>query len=1516
MKYKFRGFLLVFVLALLFLFPAVVYGAYSQNLATSATYSGASPAAIYNAERLYDGGLNNYAYASTTVNGTWNYYEYIQWDLGTSRAIRKVDLNYYYTHYSTSIYIEYSDNNSNWTRAYTSPTLSDGWKAYNTYDTYQLSTTAGAHRYWRVGWMGCQWICSEMRLYADTDWENGSGGVAQPTQTFNYTGSVQTFTAPVTGTYQLEVWGAQGGNAGYYSYSSATGIGGKGGYSKGEIHLNAGQTISIYVGGQGGSTQGTYVGDYSITVQGGWNGGGAGLQYGMTGGGGATDMRLGGTALANRIIVAGGGGGAGNSGNITQLSSGGEGGGLSGQQMPSNTQYENRTAGLGGTQNSGYALGNGANTKGNNLRGGGGGGYYGGMVGDNSTGGGGGSGYVGGVQNSVMQSGANYGNGRASITSLTPADSTAPQPPTITAANTNWVNATSVSVSITHGTDEAGGSGVDKTEYMLSGATSLGWTTYSGSSFTVTSEGQTTVAARTVDKAGNVSTTPTAVVKIDRGNPTSPTINLSNSNWSSDVTFTITNGTDSVSGVQKSQYKLGSSGTWNDYSSTVSISTEGLTVVYAKTIDNAGNTSSESQATAKVDKTGPTGSISINNGEDKTDKASVTLSISATDVGIGVVSSMAISNDTAFSNPQWENYSTTKSWTLTSGDGAKTVYIKFKDSLGNISGQAYQDIINLDTKPPEVVSTSPANGSTDVSNTLPITVTFSETIQESTEWQQITLVSKDAPNTTVSADVSINGTVITIEPTLKLISTTEYTVKIPKNAVMDMNSCNFEQDYTFSFTTMGPKAVSSSPSDGQKGIDPNNLIIYITFNSDIQKGPDSIYQQIKITNVLDNASVSFNSEVNGSKLTITPVSSWLYLGSTYEVTLPPNCIQDLYGNQLAREYSFTFSTGDDTNPPTITNVTPAENSSINKNTVVQFNVSDDQKIAKVEYMWNDNISGTYQTLSYTQGGLKSATYKTAAPPAGFKELKIRAFDASGNITEKVVKYNYPINKVEMTPTLNTIFYTDFPSESVKVVATYTDGTQSDITKYSTLSTLVFDSSNSNIAYVKNNILYSGKTIGTATITAIYDGKQATCAVTVTGNGKTDFQKPTIVNINPTENSKINKDIEVQFSIQEDVQIKSVRYAWTNGLGGTYESAIFVSGDRATNAVYKVGKPFPGATQLRIEATDASDNQEVKFINYVYEVSSLTITPSNMSIVGNNTLGGALNVQAEYSDFTLGDVTDLFTTGELTFSSSNTDIATVKDRLVFSGSTGTAEITASYKGKIAKCNVSVTQGDKTPPEVAYTNPSDKKTGVEIPTDGTFKILVNFNEVVKTSTNASSLIKLSSDTKPAYIISAFIAQNSAQLEIKPSQLLEPNKLYTVTIPRSAITDLAGNERTQDYTFSFTTASTLTDTTQLIALKEPPKIINLPQSSDTVTLEFVFNKAVEEGEEGEEFKMIQVKLLNAAGKAIGDNLAQPATLVDDYTLRITFTGQTKNKYTVNIPRKAIKARDSNEYFKGYGL
>lgn len=210
----------------------------------------------------------------------------------------------------------------------------------------------------------------------------GTGATGTSLGTYNYTGGVQTFTAPTSGTYKLETWGAQGGS---YTGQSQTPGRGKGGYSSGTISLTAGETLYIYVGSRG--TDGV---DGSVAY-GGWNGGGNGATNGAGGGGGATDIRKGGQALTNRIIVAGGAGGTEHS---QSDGSGGSGGGLSGQNA---WQAGMGGQGLGGTQTTGYALGQGGPALETMHSSGGGGGYYGGFGGASNGNGGGGSGYIGGV---------------------------------------------------------------------------------------------------------------------------------------------------------------------------------------------------------------------------------------------------------------------------------------------------------------------------------------------------------------------------------------------------------------------------------------------------------------------------------------------------------------------------------------------------------------------------------------------------------------------------------------------------------------------------------------------------------------------------------------------------------------------------------------------------------------------------------------------------------------------------------------------------------------------------------------------------------------------------------------------------------------------------------------------------------------------------------------------------------------------------------------------------------------
>ena len=143
-----------------------------------------------------------------------------------------------------------------------------------------------------------------------------------------------------------------------------------------------------------------------------------------------------------------------------------------------------------------------------------------------------------------------------------------------------------------------------------------------------------------------------------------------------------------------------------------------------KSQDAAGNLTTSSDYTfttiAPPDTTAPTGTISINSGASYTTSTSVTLTLSCSDSGSGC-SQMRLSNNGTTWNA-WENYATSKTWTLASTDGVKTVYVQYRDTAGNTS-TSYTDTITLDTTNPTMSGIGTSNLTT---NSVNINWTTSE----------------------------------------------------------------------------------------------------------------------------------------------------------------------------------------------------------------------------------------------------------------------------------------------------------------------------------------------------------------------------------------------------------------------------------------------------------------------------------------------------------------------------------------------------------------------------------------------------------------------------------------------------------------------------------------------------------------------------------------------------------------------------------------------------------------------
>ena len=249
---------------------------------------------------------------------------------------------------------------------------------------------------------------------------------------FDYKGSEQEFTTPVTGKYELEIWGAQGG-------STSSAKGGKGAYTEGKIFLNKNDILYVNVGGKGSASSAGVDGN----ISGGYNGGGASkgqacCQREFGSGGGATDIRLLSNkkqnSLNSRIMVAAGGGGAFSGSNVgTIVNNGGFGGNLIGGDGVQNSQSENQYCyGQGGLQTSGGSITTKC-TYSNSVKGGtitgkfGFGGYYEKTITPSA---GGGAGYYGGSKSGHIASaggGSSYISGYLGCVAITSEEDITPK---------------------------------------------------------------------------------------------------------------------------------------------------------------------------------------------------------------------------------------------------------------------------------------------------------------------------------------------------------------------------------------------------------------------------------------------------------------------------------------------------------------------------------------------------------------------------------------------------------------------------------------------------------------------------------------------------------------------------------------------------------------------------------------------------------------------------------------------------------------------------------------------------------------------------------------------------------------------------------------------------------------------------------------------------------------------------------------------------------------------------------
>ena len=236
--------------------------------------------------------------------------------------------------------------------------------------------------------------------------------------------------------------------------------------------------------------------------------------------------------------------------------------------------------------------------------------------------------------------------------------------------------------------DDEGGSGVDYTEYSLNGGAT--WNEYT-QPLEFDENGSYTVLYRSVDNEGNVEPVKqiTFTVAIPDPDTTAPTTTHQlnpapngQAGWhvTSPVQVTLSAQDDEGgSGVDVTEYRIGTNGSFQTYTGPIQVSAQGSTTVQYRSRDNAGNVEETKSVEIKIDTVAPSTSASLspaNPGPGGTYAEPVTVSLAASDATSGVAATeYRVGTNGAF-QPYTEPL-------VFDDNGSVTVQFRSRDAAGN-----------------------------------------------------------------------------------------------------------------------------------------------------------------------------------------------------------------------------------------------------------------------------------------------------------------------------------------------------------------------------------------------------------------------------------------------------------------------------------------------------------------------------------------------------------------------------------------------------------------------------------------------------------------------------------------------------------------------------------------------------------------------------------------------------------------------------------------------------------------
>ncbi len=456
--------------------------------------------------------------------------------------------------------------------------------------------------------------------------------------------------------------------------------------------------------------------------------------------------------------------------------------------------------------------------------------------------------------------------------------------------------------------------------------------------------------------------------------------------------------------------------TWNGKDDSNSVLSDGTyrIKVSDEATGNQANESDETTQTVEIDTQAPTGlNVIIKNGDTYTTSTSVNLTtISATDNS---------SKKMRFKNAggeytDWEDFQSTRAWTLTATDGSRTVYFQAKDVAGN-TATAVSDSITLDTTKPSSVNISiTGKGDTPSTYSNDQTVTLSISSEDSTSGVEYMMIANE---------VTFSGRSWESYNTSKEWSlTSENGVKTVYIKTKD-RAGKISDIYSDSITldTTAPTSLGISINSDQAYT--NSTTVTLTLDAS-----DTYNMKMRFN----------NSGVNWSNWeSYSQSKSWTLTNTTGTKTVNFQ-VKDLAGN-IATSVSDTINY--DTTAPAISNV---QSSGVTQTGATITWTTDESSTSVVEYGTTTN----YGTTETNTTKLKSHSIALSGLSSGTTyHYRVKSQDRAGNTRTGVDKTFTTSSGADTTPpnAIEALSATDKPNAESTVALSWNQSNAPDFAGY-------------------------------------------------------------------------------------------------------------------------------------------------------------------------------------------------------------------------------------------------------------------------------------------------------------------------------------------------------------------------------------------------------------------------------------------------------------------------------------